>query len=124
MVGARKKGCGSLMSAPGNQARIRLCTGPTNIRKSFNKLCTMARNPLGSIAFSGQNFVFVNRRKTRMSVPCFEPSDFCLWSKCLAYIPKDPDVPLDTHHLVRTLRPIPMVGKVWLFCRAEPDAEQ
>jgi transposase len=36
---------------------------------------------------------------------------------------EDPDVPLDTNHLERTLRPIPM-GKInWLFCWTELGAE-
>ena len=28
----------------------------------------------------------------------------------------DPDVPMDTYHLERALRPIPMNRKNWLFC--------
>lgn len=36
----------------------------------------------------------------------------------------DPDVPIDTNHLERTLRPIPMGRKNWLFCWTEFGAEQ
>ncbi|GAB2589291.1 IS66 family transposase [Nitrincola alkalisediminis] len=36
---------------------------------------------------------------------------------------EDPDVPLDTNHLERTLRPIPMGRKAWLFCWTELGAE-
>jgi len=36
---------------------------------------------------------------------------------------EDPDVPLDTNHLERTLRPIPMGRKNWLFCWTEIGAE-
>lgn len=36
----------------------------------------------------------------------------------------EPDVPLDTNHLERALRPIPMGRKAWLFCWTELGAEQ
>ena len=36
----------------------------------------------------------------------------------------DPDVPLDTNHLERALRPIPMGRKNWLFCWTEVGAER
>jgi transposase len=35
----------------------------------------------------------------------------------------DPDVPLDTNHLERALRPIPMGRKNWIFCWTEVGAE-
>jgi hypothetical protein len=35
----------------------------------------------------------------------------------------DPDVPIDTNHLKRALRPIPMGRKNWLFCWTEGGAE-
>ncbi|MGH9485161.1 MAG: IS66 family transposase [Terriglobales bacterium] len=35
----------------------------------------------------------------------------------------NPDVPLDTNHLERALRPIPMGRKAWLFCWTEVGAE-
>lgn len=36
---------------------------------------------------------------------------------------EDPDVPLDTNHLERAIRPIPMGRKNWLFCWTELGAE-
>ena len=36
----------------------------------------------------------------------------------------DPDVPLDTNHVERSLRAIPMGRKNWLFCWTEMGAEQ
>ena len=36
---------------------------------------------------------------------------------------EDPDVPLDTNHIERALRPIPMGRKNWLFCWTELGAE-
>jgi hypothetical protein len=35
----------------------------------------------------------------------------------------DPDVPIDTNHLERALRPIPMGRKAWLFCWTELGAK-
>ena len=37
---------------------------------------------------------------------------------------ENPDVPMDTNHLERGLRPIPMGRKSWLFCWTELGAEQ
>ena len=36
----------------------------------------------------------------------------------------DPEVPIDTNHLERALRPIPMGRKSWLFCWTEIGAER
>jgi len=36
----------------------------------------------------------------------------------------DPDVPIDTNHLERALRPIPMGKKNWMFCWTEVGAEK
>lgn len=44
--------------------------------------------------------------------------------KGLAVFLTDPDVPLDTNHLERALRPIPMGRKNWLFCWTEIGAER
>jgi transposase len=71
------------MFAPDSQARIWLCTQPTDMRKSFNGLSAQVKNQLGHNPLSGQYFVFVNRRKTQMKVLYFEPSGYCLWSKRL-----------------------------------------
>ena len=54
-------------------------------------------------------------------------------TKALAYVRErraglevflgDPDVPMDTNHLERALRAIPMGKKAWLFCWTEVGAE-
>lgn len=71
------------MFAPGSQARIWLCTQPTDMRKSFNGLSALIKNQMQHNPLSGQYFVFVNRRKTQMKVLYFEPSGYCIWSKRL-----------------------------------------
>jgi len=54
------------MFAPGNLARIWLCTQPTDMRKSFQGLSALVKNQLNHNPLSVQYFVFVNRRKTQM----------------------------------------------------------
>ncbi len=61
-----------------NQARIWLCTEPTDMRKSFNGLSALVRNQLKHNPLNGQYFVFVNRRKTQMKVLYFTPSGYLL----------------------------------------------
>jgi transposase len=71
------------MFVPGQQARIWLCTQPTDMRKSYNGLSALVKNQLAQDPLSGHYFVFVNRRKTMMKVLYFESSGYCLWSKRL-----------------------------------------
>lgn len=71
------------MFVPASQARIWLCTLPTDMRKSFDGLYTLVKNQLRQDPLSGHYFVFINRRKTHMKVLYFESSGFCLWSKRL-----------------------------------------
>ena len=54
-----------------SQARIWLCTEPTDMRKSFRGLSALVRNQLKHDPLSGQYFVFVNRRKTQMKMLYF-----------------------------------------------------
>lgn len=71
------------MFVPGNQAKIWLCTHPTDMRKSFNGLSALVKNQLQQDPLSGQYFVFINRRRTQMKILYFEASGYCLWSKRL-----------------------------------------
>ena len=43
---------------------------------------------------------------------------------CLEVFLSDPEVPIDTNHLERALRPIPMGRKAWLFCWTEVGAQK
>ena len=71
------------MFAPGQQARIWLCTRPTDMRKSCDGLIGLVKNQMQLDPLSGQYFVFVNRRKTMMKALYFEPAGYCIWSKRL-----------------------------------------
>lgn len=71
------------MFVASQQARIWLCTTPTDMRKSYNGLSALVKHQLEGDPLSGHYFVFVNRRKTMMKVLYFEPSGYCVWSKRL-----------------------------------------
>lgn len=71
------------MFVPSQQARIWLCTTPTDMRKSYNGLSALVKYQLDGDPLSGHYFVFVNRRKTMMKVLYFEASGYCVWSKRL-----------------------------------------
>jgi transposase len=71
------------MFVPGPQARIWLCTEPTDMRKSYNGLTALVKHQLLQNPLSGHYFVFINRRKTMMKVLYFEATGYCLWSKRL-----------------------------------------
>ncbi len=71
------------MFVPSQQARIWLCTKPTDMRKSYNGLSALVKNQLNHDPLSGHYFVFVNRRKTMIKVLYFESSGYCLWSRRL-----------------------------------------
>ena len=63
--------------------RIWLCTGPTDMRRSFDGLSGQVRNHLGEDPSSGHWFVFINRRCTQIKVLAFEDGGYCVWSKRL-----------------------------------------
>ncbi|BBP45453.1 hypothetical protein THMIRHAS_23920 [Thiosulfatimonas sediminis] len=66
-----------------SQARIWLCTQPTDMRKSFQGLSALVRNQLKQDPLSGHYFVFINRRKTQMKMLYFTGTGYCLWAKQL-----------------------------------------
>lgn len=71
------------MLFPEDQVRIWLYTQPTDMRKSYNGLSTLVKQRLGEDPLSGQLFVFINRKRTRMKVLYFDRSGYCVWSKRL-----------------------------------------
>jgi transposase len=71
------------MFYPESQARIWLCTQPTDMRKSFNGLIGIVHTKLEQDPLSGELFVFVNRRKTHIKILYFDGSGHCIWLKRL-----------------------------------------
>ena len=70
---------------PGNPPGVRffIKPGPTDLRKSINGLSIMAQEGLAQDPFSGNIFVFCNRRRTILKVCYWERNGFCLWLKRL-----------------------------------------
>jgi len=65
------------------QLRVFLCTTPTSMSFSFDRLMGLAetifkRNPL-----SGHLFVFLNRSRNRMKILYWDRDGFCIWYKRL-----------------------------------------
>ena len=71
------------MFYPENDLRIRLCTEPTDMRKSFRGLSALVKHTLREDPTSGQLFVFINRRRTQLKVLYFDRTGYCIWSKKL-----------------------------------------
>ena len=71
------------MFFPEGRVRVWLYARPTDMRKQFDGLASLARNQLREDPMSGQAFVFVNRRRTYMKVLYFEQGGYCLWCKRL-----------------------------------------
>jgi transposase len=63
--------------------RVFVYTGPTDMRRSFDRLAQMVQEFLHENPFSGHLFVFVNRRGDRMKVLFWDRSGFCLFYKRL-----------------------------------------
>ena len=63
--------------------RIWLCTQPADLRRSFDGLSALVRNPMGADPSGGDWFAFINRRATQIKVLAFEEGGYCIWSKRL-----------------------------------------
>ena len=63
--------------------RIWLCTGPTDMRRSFDGLSALVRNDLGADPTSGNWYTFVNRRQTISKILAFDGDGYWIWSKRL-----------------------------------------
>ncbi len=64
-------------------ARIWLCTTPTDMRRSYNGLSALVKNHLHQNPLSGDLFVFINRKRTHMKALYFEHGGYCIWAKRL-----------------------------------------
>jgi transposase len=65
------------------QLRVFLCTHATDMRKSFDGLDAQVRQVLQHDPLSGDLFVFLNRRRDRVKVLCWEGDGFAIWYKRL-----------------------------------------
>ena len=66
-----------------SDARILMCTQPTDMRRSFDGLHGMVLEVLGADPQSGTLFVFLNRRRDRVKILLWEGDGFSIWYKRL-----------------------------------------
>ena len=68
---------------PLSDARVFLALGSTDMRKAINGLLIMVEQHLSRNPFSGDLFVFCNRRRNMIKVLYWDKNGFCLWHKRL-----------------------------------------
>lgn len=69
------------MLPPSN--RIYLAVGSTDMRKAINGLSLLVEQAMGLNPFSGDLFVFCNRRCDIIKILYWNHNGFCLWNKRL-----------------------------------------
>ncbi len=66
-----------------SDVRIFLCTTPTNMHYSFDRLMGRAQEVFDQDPTSGHLFLFVNRSRDRMKILFWDRDRFCIWYKRL-----------------------------------------
>ncbi|MGB8334849.1 MAG: IS66 family insertion sequence element accessory protein TnpB [Desulfobacterales bacterium] len=68
---------------PENSNRVYLALGGTDMRKAINGLSVLVEQAMDLDPFSGDLFVFCNRRQNIIKILYWDENDFCLWKKRL-----------------------------------------
>lgn len=68
---------------PAGCDRVYLALGTTDMRKSINGLSIMVEQAMALNPFSGDLFVFCNRRRNIIKILYWDRNGFCLWHKRL-----------------------------------------
>ena len=68
---------------PSNPAQVYLALGSTDMRKAINGLSLLVEQAMGRNPFSGDLFVFCNRRQNIIKILYWDKNGFCLWHKRL-----------------------------------------
>jgi transposase len=63
--------------------RVYLAVGSTDMRKAINGLSILVEDRMQLDPFSGNLFVFCNRRKNMIKILYWDRNGFCLWHKRL-----------------------------------------
>ncbi len=71
-----------LMRSP-SLAEVYLCVEPVDFRKGMISLATLVESEFDLNPFSGQLFVFCNRRRDQVKILYWDRNGFCLWQKRL-----------------------------------------
>ena len=65
------------------QIRVHLYGEPTDMRKSYDGLQSLARHAMQRDPLDGGLYIFVNRRGSQIKALYFDRSGFCIWGKRL-----------------------------------------
>jgi transposase len=68
---------------PYSDVRIFLCTTPTSMNYSFDRLMSRAERIFDEDSTSGHLFLFVNRNRDRMKILFWDRDGFCIFYKRL-----------------------------------------
>jgi transposase len=68
---------------PENANRVYLALGSTDMRKAINGLSVLVEQAMDFNPFSGDLFVFCNRRQDIIKILYWDENGFCLWQKRL-----------------------------------------
>lgn len=71
------------MFLPSAGIRVYLALGHTDMRKSINGLSVQVESSMQLDPFSGNLFVFANRRRNILKILYWDRNGFCLWHKRL-----------------------------------------
>ena len=63
--------------------KVYLSTVATDMRKSFDSLAQLVKDSLSQDVFSGELFVFFNRKVDRVKILYWDRNGYCLWAKRL-----------------------------------------
>jgi transposase len=66
-----------------SELRVFLCTLPTSMRFSFDRLMGLAERTFNQDPLSGHLFLFVNRDHDRIKILFWDRDGFCIWYKRL-----------------------------------------
>lgn len=112
--------------------RIWLCTGPTDMRRGFDRLAEQARQVTRKHPQSGHLFVFRSRRGDRLKALYWDKDGYVLWYKRLEEgtfkLPRpaadQASIELKASELAMLLDGIDLssVKRVKRYCRAQPVA--
>jgi len=65
---------------PQNSINVYLAVGSTDMRKAINGLCLLVEQAMGLNPFSGDLFVFCNRRQNIIKILYWDNNGFCLYA--------------------------------------------
>lgn len=66
-----------------SDVRIFMCTTPTSMSYSFDRLMGRAQEVFDQDPTSGHLFLFLNRRRDRIKILLWDRDGFCIWYKRL-----------------------------------------